>query len=135
MSYSALRELRHRDAKLGDKRDRPAPRHHVDPWPCNFDPPAFPHPPGRWPDSLRRAWALWVSLWDDFAEDLIDESAGPLWGLYDALRRYGVAFDPRFAEAFTAWREAAARFDDDAHDVNLCRDQTADDCGTRGSIL
>lgn len=110
---STLQDLRRQAARRGD---RPAPRHLPDPWPINFDPPAFPHPPGRWPDVLRRAWALWVSLWDDLAEDMIDESAAPLWGLYDALTRYGVAFDPRFAEAFGAWRERAAREHDDPQD-------------------
>jgi len=108
--YALLREYRRRDAARGSRRDIPAPPASTPkPWPIDFDPPSFPAKPGRWPESLRRAWRLWSEAWGCLAEDMEVESAAALWGLYDALARYGVRFDPRFTEAFAAWRRAAER--------------------------
>jgi hypothetical protein len=112
-----LRAYRRRDARRSDRRDRPAPEHYRDPWPCLYDPPQFPHDPGQWPDALRRAWRLWCEAWDDVAADLELESAALLWQCYHAMTAAGVTFDPRFVRAFERWQHRAQReFEGDRDD-------------------
>ncbi|MEM6852830.1 MAG: hypothetical protein AAF593_00290 [Planctomycetota bacterium] len=105
-----------RAVRRGDRQGRPRVYHPPEPWPCDFDPPAFPYPPGQWPEALRRAWRLWAEAWDDTAAGMELESAGLLWAAYDLMRTAGVEFDPRFSEAFEAWRERAAGTEDEPPD-------------------
>lgn len=123
-----LRAFRRRDARRGDSRIAKAPPAHIaDPWPCDYDPPTFPFAAGKWPEAMRRVWALWTEAWDEVSEGMEFESAALLWRCYDTMRAAGVEFDPAFVRSFAAWRERAAMGKDDAHDQNLGRCNAGDD--------